>query len=216
MAVSADAGAPSTVTFIEESIVTSPSQAYLSRLSACLDSLDCDAIDHAVELVRQAWLDGRQIITFGNGGSAMTALHFMTDWNKMVHANTGKPFRGRTLLDNMGLISAYANDMSYADVFAEQIKNVAVKDDLVIAISGSGNSENVIRAIDAANEIGCVTLGLCGFNGGRLKERARHVLWVAANDMQLCEDAHAVFGHIVMKRLCYPEHLGLQPAMSVA
>jgi D-sedoheptulose 7-phosphate isomerase len=143
----------------------------------------------------------------------MTALHFITDWNKMVYLQTGKSFRGRTLVDSMGLISAYANDLSYADVFSEQIKNLAVKGDLVIAISGSGNSENVIRAVDVANEIGCETLGLCGFQGGRLKEKAKHVLWVAVPDMQLCEDAHAIFGHIVMKRLCYPEQWGLAPAL---
>lgn len=193
--------------------MTSPSQAYLSRLSECIDTLDHNAIDNAVELIRQAWLGERQIITLGNGGSAMTALHFITDWNKMVHLQTGKSFRGRTLVDSMGLISAYANDMSYADVFAEQIKNLAVKGDLVIAISGSGNSENVIRAVDIANEIGCETLGLCGFQGGRLKEKAKHVLWVTVPDMQLCEDAHAIFGHIVMKRLCYPEQWGLTPAL---
>lgn len=97
--------------------------------------------------------------------------------------------------------------MSYDDVFAAQIRNISVPGDLVIAISGSGNSENVIRAVDAANSAGCVTLGLCGFKGGRLKQVAKHVVWVDTQDMQLCEDAHAIFGHMVMKGLCHPEHL---------
>ena len=185
----------------------SPAKNYLRKTIACLDQLDRDEIDHGVHLIRQAWQDGRQIITLGNGGSAMTALHFITDWNKMVHLATGKPFRGRTLVDNMGLITAYANDLSYADVFVEQTKNIATRGDLVIAISGSGNSENVIRAVVAANDIGCETLGLCGYDGGRLKETAKHVIWVKCHDMQLCEDAHAIFGHIVMKSLCYPEQL---------
>lgn len=182
--------------------VTNSSATYLSKLAACLDQLDRDALDRGVQLVREAWQNGRQIITLGNGGSAMTALHFITDWNKMVFIATGKPFRGRTLVDNFGLLTAYANDQSYADVFAEQLKNVALPGDLVVAISGSGNSENVIRAVSVANEIGCETLGLCGFTGGRLKTTAKHVICANVNDMQLSEDVHAIFGHIVMKSLC--------------
>lgn len=187
--------------------MSSFSSVYLRKLNDCLDSLDRGELDHGIELVRRAWRDGRQIITLGNGGSAMTALHFITDWNKMVHLATGKPFRGRTLVDNVGMLTAYGNDMSYADIFSEQIKNVAMAGDLVVAISGSGNSENVIRAVTVANEMGCETLGLCGFSGGRLKAIARHVIWANVQDMQLCEDAHAMFGHMVMKSLCYPEQL---------
>lgn len=175
---------------------------YLGRLSLALGKLECEQLDHGIALVRKAWLDGRQIITLGNGGSAMTALHFITDWNKMVFLATGRPFRGRTLVDNMGMLTAYGNDLSFADIFSEQIKNVALKGDLVIAISGSGNSENVIRAVNTANEMGCTTLGLCGFSGGRLKQAAHSAIWIPVDDMQLCEDAHAIFGHIVMQALC--------------
>lgn len=175
---------------------------YLSRLSRVIESCDKDAFDRGLALVRSAWEDGKQIITLGNGGSAMTALHFVTDWNKMIYLSSGRPFRGRTLVDNMGLITAYSNDQSYQDVFAEQLKNIAVPGDLVIAISGSGNSENVIRAVTYANEIGCTTLGLCGFRGGRLKSTAQHSIWIDVDDMQLCEDMHAIFGHVVMQSLC--------------
>lgn len=186
---------------------------YLTRLNKALDKIDREQLNSALSQVKKAWSDGRQIITLGNGGSAMTALHFITDWNKMVFLATGKPFRGRTLLDNMGMLTAYANDMSYADVFSEQIKNVAVAGDLVIAISGSGNSENVIRAVEAANQMGCVTLGLCGFSGGRLKQVAHSAVWVPVDDMQLCEDAHSIFGHIVMQFLCGVPKVGsLSPA----
>jgi D-sedoheptulose 7-phosphate isomerase len=175
---------------------------YLQRLSATISQTDLDQIDRGVALVRAAWSDGRQIITLGNGGSALTALHFVTDWSKGVFLATGKRLRGRSLLDNMGLITAYANDLSYQDVFSEQIKNVAEPGDLVVAISGSGNSENVIRAVNVANEMGCVTLGLCGYSGGRLKAAAQHAVWIEVDDMQLCEDMHAIFGHIVMQALC--------------
>jgi D-sedoheptulose 7-phosphate isomerase len=183
----------------------SPSAVYLDKLARCLECLDRSELDHGIELIRTAWKEQRQVITLGNGGSAMTALHFINDWNKMIPLATGKPFRGRSLLDNMGLVTSYANDMSYADIFAEQLKNLAMRGDVVIAISGSGNSENVIRAVTVANELGCETLGLCGFNGGRLKSLAKHVIWADVDDMQLCEDAHAIFGHMVMKTLCRAE-----------
>src|ERR1700741_968315 len=162
----------------------SPSAGYLGKLVRCLKGLNRDELDRGIELVRTAWLEQRQVITLGNGGSAMTALHFINDWNKMIPLATGKPFRGRSLLDNMGLVTSYANDMSYADIFSEQLKNVAMAGDLVIALSGSGNSENVIRAVTAANELGCETLGLCGYSGGRLKSIAKHVIWSNVDDMQ--------------------------------
>jgi D-sedoheptulose 7-phosphate isomerase len=97
---------------------------------------------------------------------------------------------------------SYANDIAFEDVFSEQLKNILEPGDLVIALSGSGNSENVIRAVDYANSHGAITLGLCGYRGGRLKEKAQQVIWVDADDMQLAEDVHFLFGHIVMQRLC--------------
>ncbi|OYD82307.1 hypothetical protein CHT98_21370 (plasmid) [Azospirillum brasilense] len=176
--------------------------AYFTKLSATLDRMDRASIDNGVAVIAKAWKEGRQIITLGNGGSAMTALHFITDWNKSVYLANDLPFRGRSLADNMGLLTAYANDISYADVFIEQLKNILQPGDLVIAISGSGNSENVVRAVRYANENGATTLGLCGYRGGKLKELAQHVVWADVDDMQLCEDVHAIFGHIVMQALC--------------
>ncbi len=175
---------------------------YLSRLSDSLVALDRASIDNGVAVIHAAWQRGAQIITLGNGGSSMTALHFCTDWSKMIPMATGRPILGRSLVDNMGLIMAYGNDLSFDDVFAEQLKNILRPGDLVVAISGSGNSENVIRAVDHANAHGGETLGLSGFSGGRLRERAKHSVWVRSNDMQICEDAHAIFGHIVMQKLC--------------
>jgi len=176
--------------------------AYLQKLKAAIESVTDGEIDRCTDVIRQAWLDGKQIITLGNGGSALTALHFITDWSKMISAYGGQPFRGRSLCDNIGLLSAYANDVSYADVFAEQIRTVAEPGDVVIAISGSGNSENILRAVRLANDMGCETIGLCGFAGGRLRHLARHVFWIDIDDMQISEDLHAVFGHVVMQLLC--------------
>ena len=177
-------------------------QDYISRLSAVLAALDRAQIDNAVNVIAEAWRAGRQVITLGNGGSSMTALHFVNDWNKSIFMASGKPFRGRSLVDNMGLVMSYGNDVSFQDIFVEQLKNLLQAGDLVIAISGSGNSENVIRAVRYANEHGAVTLGLCGYRGGKLKGLAQHVVWADVDDMQLSEDVHAIFGHIVMQRLC--------------
>src|SRR5260370_21036523 len=92
-------------------------QAYLSRLTRLLGAWDRDQIDNAIGVIADAWQAGRQVITLGNGGSSMTALHFINDWNKSIFMSTGKPFRGRSLVDNMGLVMSYGSDLSFADVF---------------------------------------------------------------------------------------------------
>lgn len=181
---------------------TAHSASYLTKLSNLLNELDHARIDSAVALVHDAWRNGKQIITLGNGGSSLTALHFINDWNKSVFRQGKLPFRGRSLVDNIGLVMAYSNDLSFQDVFVEQLKNILLPGDLVIAISGSGNSENITRAVTYANENAAITLGLCGYDGGKLKELAQHHVWANVNDMQLSEDVHAIFGHIVMQTLC--------------
>ncbi len=184
---------------------------YLDRLAAALALIDRTALDNAVNVIHAAWHRGAQIVTCGNGGSAMTALHFVTDWGKLVPVATGRPLRARSLLDNIGLLTAYANDVSYADVFAGYLQNILCAGDVVIAISGSGNSPNVIKAIELANAAGVETMGLCGLSGGLLRQVAKHVVWVPANDMQLCEDAHIIFGHIVVQTLCGMETASPRP-----
>ena len=181
---------------------TGAAQTYLARLDQALGRVSRDQLDAGVALVGDAWRRGAQVITLGNGGSAMTALHFINDWNKALFLAAGRAFRGRSLIDNIGLVMAYANDISFEDVFVQQLKNILAPGDLVIAISGSGNSENVIRAVDYANANEAVTLGLCGYDGGRLMSAAQYCLWANVNDMQICEDIHAIFGHIVMQTLC--------------
>lgn len=185
---------------------TGSAQSYTQKLAQLLGRLDFAALDAGVDVVEKSWRDGKQIIVLGNGGSSLTALHLVNDWNKSIFLSSGIPFRGRTLVDNVGLIMSYANDLAFEDIFAEQLKNILMPGDLVIALSGSGNSENVIRAVDYANAHGAITLGLCGYRGGRLKERAQQVIWVDADDMQLSEDVHFIFGHIVMQRLCAGAH----------
>jgi len=175
---------------------------YLNKLNNNLNLLDRYQIDNAIKLIADTWKAEKQIITLGNGGSSLTALHFINDWNKSIFMSTGRSFKGRCLVDNIGLVMSYGNDISFQDIFVEQLKNILNEGDLVLAISGSGNSENVIRAIEYANSNGAVTLGLCGFDGGKLKHVAKNIIFVNVNDMQITEDVHSIFGHIVMQTLC--------------
>jgi len=174
---------------------------YLDDLSLCISSIDLESIEIAVEKIKTKWIEEKQIIALGNGGSALTALHYITDWNKSIHQATGRRFRGRSLLDNVGLLSAFANDVSYNDIFLEQLRNIMDNGDLVVVISGSGNSENVFRAATYAQENGGTVLAIVGFDGGRLAEIADTVFLIARHDMQICEDLHLMFGHIVMRAL---------------
>jgi len=177
-------------------------QNYIEQHNRVLESLDHQEIENGINLIKQVFNGGKRIAVCGNGGSAANASHFITDWNKMVHLYTGQRFDGICLSDNIGLITAYANDLSYDDVFSEQVKNLLQKDDLLITLSGSGNSENVVRATNVANELGVTTLTMCGYDGGKLKQISQNSIWVQSMDMQICEDAQLVFGHMVMKELC--------------
>jgi len=175
--------------------------AYLTRLQHAIDDLDRAALAHAVDVIRTAWQGGRQVIAFGNGGSGLAALHYIHDWNKAITHATDIPFRGRTLNDNIGLLTAFANDVSYDDVFCEQLKSILHPGDVVMGISGSGNSENVLRAVHYANANGGVTLGISGYSGGQLEQVAQHNVCTNIADMQMAEDLQMVFGHLVMREL---------------
>ncbi|OYY69194.1 MAG: phosphoheptose isomerase [Sphingomonadales bacterium 28-55-16] len=163
---------------------------------------DTSAFQAGVDLVASKFREGKKIITCGNGGSASTASHYITDWNKMINLATGKKFRGVSLCDNIGLITAYGNDLSYDEVFAGQLKALMDPGDLVIAISGSGNSPNVLKAVEYANENEGTTLAIVGYDGGKLMPMCSQAVLVPSFDMQLCEDVHLMFGHMVMKTLC--------------
>ncbi len=175
---------------------------YLDRLMSVRELLDLDAIERGIGMVKEAWLDGRQVVVCGNGGSALAASHYITDWNKSVYMSSGRPFKGVCLNDNIGLLTAYANDVSYEDVFVEQLKHRMDAKDLVIVVTGSGNSPNVVKVVKHAAENGASTLAICGYDGGIVKKIAQHSVWVPSFDMQICEDFHLIFGHLVMKALC--------------
>ena len=175
---------------------------YLAAHQQLAQKLDAGIFQSGIEMIKATFENGKKIITCGNGGSASTASHYITDWNKMVNLATGKKFRGISLCDNVGLITAYGNDLSYADVFAGQIEALMDEGDLLVAVSGSGNSPNVLKAIAAARSAGGKVLGVVGYDGGKMMPMCDYNVWVPSFDMQLCEDVHLMFGHMVMKTLC--------------
>lgn len=175
---------------------------YIENHNKVISNFDRDEIKTAISIIRKTMKSGARIATCGNGGSALTASHFITDWNKMVHSHTGLRFNGICLSDNIGIVTAYSNDYSYDEIYSEQVKNLLKENDLLITISGSGNSKNVINATIEANKLNINTLSITGYDGGELKRISKYSVWIRSNDMQICEDAHIVFGHIVMKDLC--------------
>ena len=184
---------------------------YLNRLQETIAKLNHDEINTFINLLIAARDEEKQIFIMGNGGSASTASHFCCDFNKGSSYGFDKRFKFICLNDNVPGMMAYANDVSYDDIFVEQLKNFFQPGDYVIGISGSGNSHNVIRAVEYAKEHGCKIIGLTGFSGGKLKELSDISLHAPVNSMQVTEDIHMIFDHLMMsifyKYLCGKEHL---------
>jgi len=174
---------------------------YIQSLKNTLDKLDVAAIEKVAAVFKTARDTGKQIIFFGNGGSGSTASHFVCDLAKGCSYQKEKKIRAVCLNDNIATVLAYANDVSYDIVFLEQLKNVLTPGDVVVGISGSGNSKNIINAIEYANFNGAVTVGFTGFDGGKLKQIASFSLNTNINDMQMSEDIHVILMHIMYKIL---------------
>jgi len=172
---------------------------YLGELKDAIESLSLDKFEEVVSLILRAYTGENQIFIMGNGGSASTASHFACDINKGVSFGLEKRFKVICLNDNMPIILAYANDNSYEDIFVEQLKNFLNPDDLLIGISGSGNSKNVLRAVQYGNENRAKTIGLTGFDGGKLAKLAQTSFVVPVNDMQKVEDVHLILTHMIMQ-----------------
>jgi D-sedoheptulose 7-phosphate isomerase len=179
---------------------------YKTLLVETLDRLDLARIETAIEWFDQARREGRQIFVCGNGGSAATASHFACDIVKGASFGHEKRFRILALTDNLATITAYANDVSYDAIFAEQLRNFARSGDLVVAISGSGNSPNVVRAIETAKEIGCRTIAMTGRDGGKLAPLADLNIHAPSPHMGRIEDAHMIACHMIAYR--FMEHSG--------
>lgn len=171
-------------------------QKYLRMVSATLEKLDNSQINNFLNLLMAAAKAEKNIYIMGNGGSASTATHFTGDFNKGISKEVHPRFRFICLNDNPATVLAYANDISYDVIFEEQLKNFLKPGELVIGISGSGNSNNVLRAIEYANRIGGITVGLVGYDGGALMKCAQHCVHIPINNMQVVEDLHIMVDHL--------------------
>jgi D-sedoheptulose 7-phosphate isomerase len=172
---------------------------YKAAVLNAIETIDLEKVGQAIEIFRQAREEGRRIFVCGNGGSAATASHFVCEMLK--GASYGRPLRFRimALTDSMPTITAYSNDVSYECVFAEQLKNFAEPGDVVMALSGSGNSPSVLRAVEYGNARGCRTIALTGWDGGKLGPMAELNLQVSEPHMGRSEDAHMIMMHMI----CY-------------
>lgn len=171
---------------------------YLQESQALLAAIDPAALDTILDLLETARAERRHIFVFGNGGSASTASHFAADLGKNTVRSHMPRFQVTCLNDNVAIFSAYANDDGYECVFAEPLISLGDPGDVVIAISASGNSPNVLRAIRAANERGMVTIGLAGMNGGKLAETAQHSIVIPSQSYEHIEDAHLLLCHALV------------------
>ncbi len=177
---------------------------YLQRLHRELDRVDQGAMQRWADALYSAWEDGRFVYVFGNGGSGTTATHMVEDLGKStlherdLQDESRKRLKIMSLTDNLGWILAVGNDVGYEDIFVQQLMNYGQAGDLVIAISGSGNSPNILKAVDWANRHGLRTFGLTGYQGGKLKAMQQDGLHVDLMDMGMVESIHLCLFHWVL------------------
>lgn len=179
-------------------------RAYLDSEIDAIRKLDLDQLSLALNAILDARDRAGTIYTLGNGGSAATASHMVCDFAKGATEELGgRKFLFECLCDNTPIVMAIANDIGYDDVFVFQLEKKLRPEDLVIAISGSGNSENVIRAAEYARQVGAPVVGITGYSGGRLRELADYRMHVEIDDMQIAEDIHMIFDHMMMRVVGY-------------
>ena len=172
---------------------------YKAAILKAIETVDLEKVAEAIRIFTEARAEGRQIFVCGNGGSAATASHFAMEMAKGASYNRPVRFRIMALTDSGPTIMAYSNDVGYECVFVEQLKNFARPGDVVMGFSGSGNSPNVIRALEYGNAIGCQTIALTGWDGGKMGPLARLHINVAHPHMGQSEDVHMM----VMHMICY-------------
>jgi len=166
---------------------------YLNESIHCIKLLEeqSEKIEKISKILQNAKNNKKKVFLFGNGGSGSTASHLVCDFAKF------RDVKAFALTDNLPLITAWSNDESYDVIFSKQLRNLAEKDDVVIGISGSGKSKNIIEAVKLAKENGCITIGFAGFDGGTLKDVADECIVVKINNMQHSEDMHLLVGHLI-------------------
>jgi D-sedoheptulose 7-phosphate isomerase len=174
---------------------------YITLLQQTIDQLPKDKIVRVIDLLYSARFSGRQVFIMGNGGSASTASHFVCDLSKNTRREGWPRYKVIGLSDNIAVFSAYANDEGYENVFCEQLANLLLPDDIVIAISASGNSKNVVNAIQYAKDQNAFTIGFTGFDGGILGTLVDINLHINSDIIEHVEDLHLVLEHMIIKSL---------------
>lgn len=174
---------------------------YFERLKKTIDLISKEDVNDFINILLKAKDRGNTVFTMGNGGSGSTASHFCCDFNKGISFGQEKMFKFICLNDNIPTMMAYANDLGWDEIFVGPLKNFLKEGDVVIGISGSGNSANVIKALEYANNNGAITVGLTGYSGGKVKQICSYNVHIPVDDMQLAEDLHLVLDHCIMSIL---------------
>ena len=194
-----------TVSSLTTSTFINSAFTYIDRLKGCFNKINLEAAEHLADELRQAWIDGRNVYICGNGGSAANAIHIANDLHYGIGAcGPGKTLPGlriEALPANAGVITCLANDTGYENIYSHQLEVKSQKKDILIALSGSGNSPNIIKALDTANRIGMQTFAILAFTGGKCKELAKTTIHFQINDMQIAEDTQLMVGHLCMQWL---------------
>lgn len=174
---------------------------YVAQLRAVLDELDADRLQQLADRVREARMAGQTVFIIGNGGSAATASHFCCDLAKGASVEGLPRIRALSLTDNTSMISAVGNDIDYESVFSEQLDVLARPGDVLIAITASGNSPNILKAVELAKQRGVWTVGLIGFGGGKLKALVDLDITVSSRNYGCVEDLHLILDHVLSQYL---------------
>ena len=194
-------------------------RSYFEQLSKTIEMLPVEDVECVTEVLVRAYVQQRTVFLFGNGGSAALASHFACDLGKGTVNGSEKRFRVMALTDNVPLMTAWANDSKYEDIFAQQLANFVNAGDVVFAISASGNSPNVLSALRVANQAGATTVGLAGFAGGRMLALCDASIVVPCDNMQIIEDLHVCIAHslftCIRSRIgqLVPAHEALRPRL---
>jgi len=176
-------------------------QEYYEREIAAINALDKEELNKTMNALLEAYDRGATVYVMGNGGSSATASHMVCDFNKGTCYELDKKFKFVCLNDNIPLLMAIANDDSFENIFVYPLKDRLKKEDVVLAISGSGNSHNVVKAVEYAKEVGATIIAMTGYSGGKIDKMADYHLHVPADDMQITEDLHMGFDHMMMQIL---------------
>lgn len=177
-------------------------QKYLNDEIEIIKKLDLDAVNEVMNILEETRLAGKHIFICGNGGSAATASHYASDFNKGVSEKLDIKYNFECLNDNVPMLMAVANDIDYNEIFRAPLKNKMQAGDILIGISGSGNSQNVVNAMEYAKGIGGKTIALVGYDGGVLKKIADQCIHIKIDNMQIVEDLHMILDHLMMYVFC--------------